>query len=186
VRERGQLNCGVNPGLTGFAAPNAEGVWEGFDVDLCRAISAAIFGTPDNVNYVPLSGETRFTALASGEVDLLARNSTWTFSRDTDLNLDFVAVNYYDGQGFLAPQGAGRDLGHRARRRHRLHPDRHHDRAQPRGLLPREQHHLRAGADRDDAEGRQQLLAGACDVYTTGCIGPRRVAVHLRERRMTT
>jgi hypothetical protein len=107
VRERGQLNCGVNPGLTGFAAPNAEGVWEGFDVDLCRAISAAIFGTPDNVNYVPLSGETRFTALASGEVDLLARNSTWTFSRDTDLNLDFVGVNYYDGQGFMAPRALG-------------------------------------------------------------------------------
>ena len=78
VRARGALNCGVNPGLTGFAAPDANGVWQGFDVDLCRAVAAAIFGDPSAVNFTPLSGETRFTALAAGEVDMLARNSTWT------------------------------------------------------------------------------------------------------------
>jgi general L-amino acid transport system substrate-binding protein len=91
VRARGTLNCGVNPGLTGFAAPDASGRWEGFDVDLCRAVAATVFGDPEKVTFTPLSGETRFTALAAGEVDLLARNSTWTFSRDTDLKLDFVA-----------------------------------------------------------------------------------------------
>lgn len=107
VKARGKLICGVNVGLTGFAAPDANGVWNGFDIALCRAIAAAIFSDPNAVEFTPLSGQTRFTALASGEVDVLVRNSTWTFSRDTDLKLDFVAVNYYDGQGFMAPKALG-------------------------------------------------------------------------------
>lgn len=107
VKARGKLICGVNVGLTGFAAPDANGVWNGFDIALCRAIAAAIFSDPNAVEFTPLTSQTRFTALASGEVDVLARNSTMTYSRDTDLKLDFVAINYYDGQGFMAPKALG-------------------------------------------------------------------------------
>jgi general L-amino acid transport system substrate-binding protein len=107
VRERGSLNCGVNTGLTGFAAPDASGNWEGFDVAFCRAVAAAVLGDPNAVEFVPLTGQTRFTALASGEVDVLSRNTTWTFSRDTDLAFEFAGVNYYDGQGFIVPADLG-------------------------------------------------------------------------------
>lgn len=101
VKARGELVCGVSPGLAGFGIPDAQGKWDGLDVDLCRAISAAIFNDPMKVKFVPLSSKDRFTALQSGEVDLLSRTSTWTMSRDTALGLSFSAVNYYDGQGFL-------------------------------------------------------------------------------------
>jgi len=107
VKARGELICGTNTGLTGFAAPDANGVYQGFDVAVCKALAAAILGDASKVKYVPTTGETRFTALASGEVDLLVRNSTWTYSRDTDLKLDFVAVNYYDGQGFMVKKELG-------------------------------------------------------------------------------
>lgn len=103
VKERGHLNCGVNTGLAGFATPNDEGEWEGFDVDYCRALASAIFDDPDAVRYRPLTGQERFTALQSGEIDVLSRNTTWTFTRDVALGFDFVGVNYYDGQGFLVP-----------------------------------------------------------------------------------
>src|SRR6056300_880393 len=107
VKARGKLNCGVTTGLVGFAAPNAEGEWEGFDVSVCRAVAAAVLGDPSAVEFVPTTGKTRFTALASGEIDMLARNTTWTFSRDVDLKFTFVGVNYYDGQGFMAPKDLG-------------------------------------------------------------------------------
>ncbi|MDZ4309284.1 MAG: amino acid ABC transporter substrate-binding protein [Cypionkella sp.] len=107
VKARGELICGVNVGLTGFGAPDATGAYVGFDVDLCKAVAAAVLGDAAKVKYVPTTGETRFTALASGEVDVLIRNSTWTFSRDTDLKFDFVAVNYYDGQGFMVKKELG-------------------------------------------------------------------------------
>ncbi len=107
VKARGELICGSNTGLTGFGAPDANGAWQGFDVSLCRAIAAAVLGDPNKVKFVPTTGETRFTSLASGEVDLLARNSTWTFSRDSELAFDFVAVNYYDGQGFMVKKELG-------------------------------------------------------------------------------
>jgi general L-amino acid transport system substrate-binding protein len=107
VKARGELICGSNTGLTGFGAPDASGNWVGFDVDLCRAVGAAILSDATKVKFVPTTSETRFTALASGEVDLLVRNSTWTFSRDNDLKLDFVAVNYYDGQGFMVKKDLG-------------------------------------------------------------------------------
>ena len=107
VKARGELICGANIGLTGFGAPDADGNYQGFDVAICKAIAAAIFGDASKVKYVPTTGETRFTALASGEVDLLVRNSTWTYSRDSDLKLDFVAVNYYDGQGFMVKKDLG-------------------------------------------------------------------------------
>ena len=107
VKARGKLNCGVTTGLVGFAAPNANGEWEGFDVGVCRAVAAAVLGDPTAVEFVPTTGKTRFTALASGEIDLLARNTTWTFSRDVDLKFEFVGINYYDGQGFMVPKALG-------------------------------------------------------------------------------
>src|ERR671921_2818425 len=101
VKQKGFLTCGSNTGLAGFGVPDAQGNWTGLDVDLCRAIAAAIFNDATKVRFIPLSAKDRFTALQSGEVDLLARNSTWSMSRDTQLGLDFVATNYYDGQGFM-------------------------------------------------------------------------------------
>ena len=101
VKTRGVLNCGSNPGLAGFGLPDAQGNWTGLDVDLCRAIAAAIFDDPTKVKFVPLTAKDRFTALQSGEVDVLVRNTTWTSSRDTSLGLNFTGVDYYDGQGFM-------------------------------------------------------------------------------------
>lgn len=107
VRKRGHLKCGINTGLPGFAAPDDKGIWRGFDVDFCRAVAAAVLGDGNKVKYTNLTGKTRFTALRSGEIDLLSRNTTWTFSRDVDLQLTFIGVNYYDGQGFLIPRKLG-------------------------------------------------------------------------------
>jgi len=101
VKQRGSLVCGVSAGLPGFSNPDDRGNWTGLDVDLCRAIAAAIFNDATKVKFSPLSSKDRFTALQSGEVDLLSRNSTWTSSRDTSLGLNFAGVNYYDGQGFM-------------------------------------------------------------------------------------
>ncbi len=101
VQGRGTLNCGVTTGLAGFAAPDDQGKWTGLDVDMCNAIAAAVLGDATKVKYVPTNAKERFTALQSGEIDVLARNTTWTFSRDTDLGFDFAGVNYYDGQGFM-------------------------------------------------------------------------------------
>ena len=101
VKERGELICGANGTLAGFGMPDPQGKWTGFDVDFCRAIAAAIFNDPTKVKFVPLTAKDRFTALQSGEVDVLSRNTTWTLSRDTSLGLDFPAVTYYDGQGFM-------------------------------------------------------------------------------------
>jgi general L-amino acid transport system substrate-binding protein len=107
VKQKGFLTCGSNVGLAGFGVPDAQGNWTGLDVDLCRAIAAAIFNDPTKVRFIPLSAKDRFTALQSGEVDVLVRNTTWTMSRDTQLGLDFTGVNYYDGQGFLVRKKLG-------------------------------------------------------------------------------
>jgi general L-amino acid transport system substrate-binding protein len=171
VKARGELVCGSNTGLTGFGAPDANGNWQGFDVALCRAIAAAVLGDATKVRFVPTTGETRFTALASGEVDVLIRNSTWTFSRDTELAFDFVAVNYYDGQGFMVKK----DLGVASAKE-----------------LDGATVCIQTGtttelnlADffkannmsytpvnvQDDSQAQQQYLAGACDAYTTDASG---------------
>jgi general L-amino acid transport system substrate-binding protein len=107
VKARGVLRCGVNTGLAGFAAPDDTGQWRGIDADFCRAVAAAIFGSGDRVKFVPLNAKERFTALQSGEVDLLSRNTTWTMSRDTSLGLTFTGVMYYDGQGFMVHKSLG-------------------------------------------------------------------------------
>ena len=171
VKARGTLKCGSNEGLAGFAAPDANGVWSGFDVSLCRAIAAAVLGDPQAVEFVPLTSQTRFTALAAGEVDVLIRNSTWTYSRDTDLKLDFVGVNYYDGQGFMVPKSLGVSSAKE---------------------LDGATVCIQTGTTTElnladffrvnnityepvpvatNAEGQQQYLAGACDVYTTDVSG---------------
>jgi general L-amino acid transport system substrate-binding protein len=101
IKQRGVVNCGSNGTLAGFGLPDAQGRWTGLDVDFCRALAAAIFNDANKVKFVPLTAKDRFTALQSGEVDVLARNTTWTSSRDTQLGLNFTAINYFDGQGFI-------------------------------------------------------------------------------------
>jgi general L-amino acid transport system substrate-binding protein len=104
IRQRGQLVCGVSTGVIGFSSADSQGKFSGLDVDVCRAIAAAVLNDPDKVKYVPLNAQQRFTALQSGEVDLLSRNTTWTLTRDASLGLNFAAITYYDGQGFLVPK----------------------------------------------------------------------------------
>jgi general L-amino acid transport system substrate-binding protein len=101
VKDRGMLSCGVSQGLPGFSSPDDKGNWTGLDVDICRAIAAAVFNDPTKIKFVPLSAKDRFTALQSGEIDVLSRNTTWTVSRDTSLGANFTGVTYYDGQGFM-------------------------------------------------------------------------------------
>ncbi len=171
VQARGKLNCGVSTGLIGFASPDANGEWQGFDVAVCRAVAAAVLGDGSAVEFVPTTGKTRFTALASGEIDMLARNTTWTFSRDVDLKFEFTGVNYYDGQGFMVPKELGvssaKDLD---------------------GATVCIQTGTTTELNLADffrannisyepvpietnAEAQQQYLAGACDVYTTDASG---------------
>ena len=107
VMAKDELSCGINHGVVGFAFTDDDGNWTGFDVAYCRALAAAVLGDADKVSYTNLTGKNRFPALASGEVDILSRNTTWTFSRDTDLGFTFVGVNYYDGQGFLGRKALG-------------------------------------------------------------------------------
>jgi general L-amino acid transport system substrate-binding protein len=104
VKARGSLICGVNEGLPGFSYVDERGVWTGFDVDFCRALSAAMFGDPNKVKLVPLSADARFEALRDGKIDVLSRNSTWTMGRESEFGLTFVGVTYYDGQGFMVPR----------------------------------------------------------------------------------
>ena len=167
VKARGTLNCGVNTGVPGFAAPDANGEWQGFDVAICRAVAAAVLGDANAIEFISTTGKTRFTALASGEIDLLSRNTTWTFSRDTDLKFDFVGVNYYDGQGFIVPTALGVSSATE---------------------LDGATICIQTGTTTElnladyfrvndmsyepvpietEAEARTQFLAGACDVYTT-------------------
>ncbi len=171
VKARGKLNCGVTTGLVGFAAPDANGKWDGFDVGVCRAVAAAVLGDSDAVEFVPTTGKTRFTALASGEIDMLARNTTWTFSRDVDLKFEFVGVNYYDGQGFLVPKELGvssaKDLDgatvciQTGTTTELNLADFFRSNNISYEPVPIE----------TNAEGQQQYLAGACDTYTTDASG---------------
>ena len=107
VTAQGHLRCGVHPGLAGFSSPDEKGNWTGMDVDICRAVAAAVFGDTTKVKFTPLSAKERFTALQSGEIDLLSRNTTWTLTRDAALGLNFTGVTYYDGQGFLVRKDLG-------------------------------------------------------------------------------
>ena len=106
VKSRGVLRCGVNPNFVGFALPDSAGQWRGFDVDMCRAVAAAVLGDSGKAQYIPLSAKDRFTALQTGDVDMLARNATWTLSRNTKLGVNFVATNFYDSQAFMVKKAS--------------------------------------------------------------------------------
>ena len=107
VQSNGQLSCGVSTSLAGFSSPDSAGTWTGIDVDVCRAVAAATLGDATKVKFVPLTAKERFTALQSGEIDMLSRNTTWTMQRDASLGLNFAGINYYDGQGFMVKSSLG-------------------------------------------------------------------------------
>jgi general L-amino acid transport system substrate-binding protein len=171
VKARGELICGSNTGLTGFGAPDASGTWAGFDVDLCRAVAAAVLGDATKVKFVPTTGETRFTALQSGEVDLLVRNSTWTFSRDSELALDFVAVNYYDGQGFMVKKDLGVSSAKELDGATVCIQTGTTTELNLADFFKQNNISYQPVTVADDSEAQRQYLAGACDTYTTDASG---------------
>ncbi len=171
VKARGELICGSNTGLTGFGAPDANGNWAGFDVDLCRAVAAAVLGDATKVKFVPTTGETRFTALQSGEVDVLIRNSTWTASRDSELALDFVAVNYYDGQGFMVKKDLGVSSAKELDGATVCIQTGTTTELNLADFFKQNNITYQPVTIADDAEGQRQYLAGACDAYTTDASG---------------
>ena len=171
VKARGELNCGVNTGLVGFAAPDANGNWAGFDVALCKAVAAAVLGDPSKVKYVPTTGETRFSTLSSGETDMLARNSTWTFSRDTDLKLDFVGVNYYDGQGFMVRKDSGVTSAKELDGASICIQTGTTTELNLADYFKANNMTYQPIAVNSNAEGEQQYLGAACDAYTTDASG---------------
>ena len=171
VKARGVLNCGVNTGLTGFAAPDANGNYQGFDAALCKALAAAVLGDDSKVKYAPLTSETRFTALASGEVDVLIRNSTWTFSRDTDLKFDTPVVNYYDGQGFMVKKDLGVSSAKELDGATVCIQTGTTTELNLADFFKANNMSYTPVNVADDSEGQRQYLAGACDVYTTDASG---------------
>jgi general L-amino acid transport system substrate-binding protein len=171
IKARGELICGSNTGLTGFGAPDASGNWAGFDVDLCRAIAAAVLGDATKVKFVPTTGETRFTALQSGEVDLLVRNSTWTASRDSELALDFVAVNYYDGQGFMVKKDLGVSSAKELDGATVCIQTGTTTELNLADFFKQNNITYQPVTVADDSEAQRQYLAGACDAYTTDASG---------------
>jgi len=171
VLARGELNCGVTTGLVGFAAPDANGVWEGFDVAVCRAVAAAVLGDSEAISFVPTTGKTRFTALSSGEVDMLARNTTWTFSRDNDLNFEFVGINYYDGQGFMVPKALGVTSARELDGATVCIQTGTTTELNLADYFRKNDMNYEPVPVETNAEGQQQYLAGACDTYTTDTSG---------------
>ncbi|AEI95278.1 MULTISPECIES: amino acid ABC transporter substrate-binding protein [Roseobacter] len=171
VKARGTLNCGVTTGLVGFAAPNADGEWNGFDVAICRAVAAAVLGDATAVEFVPTTGKTRFTALASGEIDMLARNTTWTFSRDVDLKFTFVGVNYYDGQGFMVPKSLGVTSAKELDGATVCIQTGTTTELNLADFFRANNISYEPVPIETNAEGQQQYLAGACDTYTTDASG---------------
>ena len=171
VKARGKLNCGVTTGLVGFAAPDANGVWEGFDVSVCRAVAAAVLGDPAAVEFVTTTGQTRFTALASGEIDMLARNTTWTFSRDVDLKFEFVGVNYYDGQGFMVPKSLGVSSAKELDGATVCIQTGTTTELNLADFFRANNISYEPVPIETNSEAQQQYLAGACDVYTTDASG---------------
>jgi general L-amino acid transport system substrate-binding protein len=167
VRERGTLRCGTNEGLVGFAAKDANGVWQGFDVSLCRAIAAAVLGDPQAVDFIPLSAQERFAELGAGSIDVLVRNSAWTLSSDTGLGFDFKGVNYFDGQAFMVRRDLGitsaKDLADASV----CFQTGTSAQMNLEGFFRVNTISYRAMPVDSDAEGQARYLAGDCDVYTT-------------------
>ena len=150
VKNRGFLKCGVTTGLAGFAAPDDSGNWTGLDVDMCRAVAAAVFGDSSKVEFTTTTGKSRFPTLASGEIDMLARNTTWTLSRDVNLGFEFVGVNFYDGQGFMVPTSLGVSSATE---------------------LDGATVCIQTGTTTELNLARENLFAGRCDVFTTDASG---------------
>lgn len=171
VKARGKLNCGVTTGLVGFAAPDANGEWKGFDVAICRAVAAAVLGDPTAVEFVPTTGKTRFTALASGEIDMLARNTTWTFSRDVDLKFEFTGVNYYDGQGFMIAKEMGVTSAKELDGATVCIQTGTTTELNLADFFRANNMSYEPVPIETNSEAQQQFLAGACDVYTTDASG---------------
>jgi general L-amino acid transport system substrate-binding protein len=171
IKSRGVLKCGSNEGLAGFAAPDADGVWQGFDVSFCRAIAAAVLSDAQAVEFIPLTSQARFTALSEGKVDVLIRNSTWTFSRDTHLKLDFVGANYYDGQGFMVRKDLGvfsaKELDNATIC---IEPGTTTELNLADFFLVNKIGYVPVPVASND-EGQERYLAGACQVYTTDISG---------------
>ncbi len=171
VKARGELNCGVNTGLVGFAAPDANGNWQGFDVAICKAVAAAVIGDASKVVYIPTTSSDRFEQLTSGKIDLLARNTTWTFSRDTDLKMDFAGVNYYDGQGFMVRKDLGVSSAKELNGATVCIQTGTTTELNLADYFKANNMTYTAVPGETNAEGEQQYIAGACDAYTTDASG---------------
>ncbi len=171
VKARGELNCGVNVGLVGFAAPDANGNWQGFDVAICKAIAGAIFGDASKVAYIPTTSSDRFEQLASGKIDILARNTTWTVSRDTDLKMDFIGTNYYDGQGFMVRKDLGVSSAKELEGATVCIQTGTTTELNLADFFKANNMTYTAVPVETNAEGEQQYLAKACDAYTTDASG---------------
>ncbi len=167
VKKRGELICGVSTGLTGFSGQDDKGEWSGIDVDVCRGVAAAVFGDGKKVKFKPLTSKERFTALASKDVDILARNTTATFSRDTDLKFTFLPVNYYDGQGFMVRKALKVDSAKKLNgARVCIQPGTTTELNLADYFRINNMKYVSVVTETDDIS-MEKLRAGACDVYTT-------------------
>ena len=167
VMAKGHVQCGINTGLTGFAFTDDQGNWQGFDVALCQGVAAAVFGDASNVKYTNLTGKTRFEALKAGEVDMLSRNTTWTYSRDVDLKLTFLGVNYYDGQGFIVPASLGVNSATELEGASVCIQTGTTTELNLADFFRGNNMNYEPVPIETNAEARQNYLAGRCDVYTT-------------------
>ena len=167
VRAKGHVQCGITTGLAGFAFTDDQGNWQGFDVALCKGVAAAVFGDASKVKYTNLTGKTRFEALKAGEVDLLSRNTTWTYSRDVDLKLTFLGVNYYDGQGFLVPVSLGVSSATELNGASICIQTGTTTELNLADYFRGNNMNYEPVPIETNAEARQNYLAGRCDVYTT-------------------
>ena len=167
VRAKGHVQCGINTGLTGFAFTDDQGNWQGFDVALCQGVAAAVFGDASSVKYTNLTGKTRFEALKAGEIDMLSRNTTWTYSRDVDLKLTFLGVNYYDGQGFIVPASLGVNSATELEGASVCIQTGTTTELNLADFFRGNNMNYEPVPIETNAEARQNYLAGRCDVYTT-------------------
>ncbi|MDE0045102.1 MAG: amino acid ABC transporter substrate-binding protein [bacterium] len=167
VRAKGHVQCGINTGLPGFAFKDEAGDWQGFDVDYCKALAAAVFGDAGAVKYTNLTGATRFEALKAGEIDVLSRNTTWTYSRDNDLKLTFVGVNYYDGQGFIVNKALGVESAHDLEGASVCIQTGTTTELNLADFFRANGMSYEPVPIENNEEARQNYLAGRCDVYTT-------------------
>ncbi len=167
VRARGHLQCGINTGLAGFAFTDDQGNWRGFDVALCKGVAAAVFGDASKVKYTNLTGKTRFEALKAGEIDILSRNTTWTYSRDVDLKLTFLGVSFYDGQGFMVPASLGVSSATELNGASVCIQTGTTTELNLADYFRRNEMNYEPVPIESNEEARQNYLSGRCDVYTT-------------------